>query len=149
MIKSEKFNFEKLDVWQKAVEFAQKVLTLTDTINSHQKHFRIIEQLESASTSIALNIAEGHGRYSKREFIHFLYVARGSLNETITLLIILNRYNCIKEKQLQDLKIIAEEIARMISGLISSIKMSFTTSSDLRTPSNKGFTPSYEHRAPN
>ena len=134
MIKPEKFNFENLEVWQKAVEFAQGVLNLTESINSHQKHFRIIEQLESASTSVALNIAEGHGRYSKREFIHFLYVARGSLYETITLLIILNRYNCIEEKQLFELKLIAEQIAKMLSGLISSIKRSFTTNTELRTP---------------
>jgi four helix bundle protein len=134
MVKHEKFNFENLEVWQKAVEFAQRVLSLTEKINSHQKHFRIIEQLESASTSVALNIAEGHGRYSKREFMHFLYIARGSLYETITLLIILNRYNCIEEKQLLDLKILSEEIAKMLSGLISSIKKSFTLNSELRTP---------------
>lgn len=134
MIKHEKFNFENLKVWQKATEFALKVLSLIDKINSRQNHFRIIEQLESASTSVALNIAEGYGRYSKREFIHFLYVARGSLYETITLLIILNRYNCIEEKQLVEIKIQAEEIAKMLSGLISSIRRSFTTSSDLRSP---------------
>ena len=133
MLKPGKFNFENLDVWQKAVEFAQKVLTLTDTINSHHKHFRIIEQLEAASTSVALNIAEGYGRYSKREFIQFLYVARGSLYETITLLIILNRYNCIEEKQILEFKILAEEIAKMLAGLINSIKRSFTLNFELRT----------------
>ncbi len=128
-----KFNFENLEVWQKAVEFALAVLNLSGKINLRQKHFRLIEQLESASTSVALNIAEGQGRYSKKEFIHFLYVARGSLYETITLLIILNRYNCISDKQLMTARVQTEEIGKMLSGLINSIKNSITPNFEPRT----------------
>jgi four helix bundle protein len=128
-----KFNFENLEVWQKAVEFALAILNLSDKINLRQKDFRLIEQLESASTSVALNIAEGRGRYSKREFIHFLYVARGSLYETTTLLIILNRYNCISDKQLMMVRVLTEEIGKMLSGLINSIKKSITSNFEPRT----------------
>ena len=90
-MKNVRFSFEDLDVWQKAVEFARIVIDLSERINTDRKHFRLIEQLESAATSVALNIAEGKGRYSKKEYIQFLYVARGSLYETITLLIIFNK----------------------------------------------------------
>jgi four helix bundle protein len=86
-----RFSFEDLEVWQKAVEFARLVIELTEEIDTARRHYRLIEQLEASSTSIALNIAEGKGRYSKKEFIQFLYVARGSLYETITLLIIFHK----------------------------------------------------------
>ena len=119
-----KFVFEDLDVWQKAVEFSRKIIDLTETIETNRKHYRLFEQLESASTSIALNIAEGKGRYSKKEFIQFLYIARGSLYETITILIIFNKNGWIDETTLKELKAFGNEIGKMISSLINSIKRS-------------------------
>ena len=50
--------FKELQVWQKAVDFADKVLELIDLLETTRKHYRLIEQLESAVTSISLNIAE-------------------------------------------------------------------------------------------
>jgi four helix bundle protein len=128
-MKQIKFSFEDLQVWQRAVEFAKMVLDITGTMNIGRKHYRIIEQLESASTSIALNIAEGQGRYSKREFLRFLYIARGSLYETLTLLIIFNRNNWLADKQLLEMKNFAHEIGKMLSGLINAIKQSIAVSS--------------------
>ncbi len=86
-----KFAFEELEVWQKSVEYAVEVVRLIEKVETTRKHYKLIEQLEGACTSIALNIAEGKGRYSKKEFIQFLYIARGSLYETVTLLIIFQR----------------------------------------------------------
>lgn len=117
-----KFSFEDLEVWRKAVEFAKGVIELAESVETDRKHFRLIEQLEAASTSIALNIAEGKGRYSKKEFVQFLYIARGSLFETITLLIILNKKNWISDKQLDEAKTSGEEIGKMLSSMITSIK---------------------------
>lgn len=122
-----KFVFENLEVWQKSIDFARNIITITDNLDSKNKHYRLMEQLESASTSIALNIAEGKGRYSKKEFIHFLYIAKGSLFETITLIIILARNGLIKNSQLEELRGSANEIGKMISGLINSIKLNPTT----------------------
>lgn len=119
-----RFSFEDLDVWQKAVEFANKVISLAEEIGANRKHFRLIEQLEAASTSIALNIAEGKGRHSKKEFIQYLYIARGSLFETITLLIIMNRNQWIVNEQLDTLKNFGDEIGKMLSSLINSIRNS-------------------------
>ena len=119
-----KFGFEDLEVWQKAVTFAEIVINFAEKINTNHKHYRLIEQLESASTSVPLNIAEGKGRYSKKEFLQFLYIARGSLYETITLLIIFQRLNWIDDKQLDELKQSADEIGKMLSGLITSIRKS-------------------------
>ncbi|MDD2680433.1 MAG: four helix bundle protein [Candidatus Omnitrophica bacterium] len=116
------FNFENLEVWKKSVTFAEKVLRIIELIRSKHKHYRLIEQLESSSTSVALNIAEGKGRYSKREFVQFLYIARGSLYETVALLIILDKIDLIDEQQMQDIRYSASEIIKMLSGLINAIK---------------------------
>ncbi|MEW6685817.1 MAG: four helix bundle protein [Candidatus Edwardsbacteria bacterium] len=67
MEKEAKFGFEELEVWQKAIEFANIVIDALENLNTDRKHFRLIEQAESAVTSIAMNIAEGKGRFSKRE----------------------------------------------------------------------------------
>lgn len=119
-----KFDFENLDVWQKAVDFANDVIDFSENLNVGRKHFRLIEQLEASSTSIAMNISEGKGRYSKKEFIHFLYIARGSLYETVTLLSIFQNRGWIIKDNFEDLITKAEKIARMINGLIASIKKS-------------------------
>ena len=71
-MKKVKFIFEELDVWKKAVDFSIKVIDFTENINTDRRHFRLIEQFEAASTSIALNIAEGKGSFSKKEFILLL-----------------------------------------------------------------------------
>jgi four helix bundle protein len=116
------FSFQDLQVWQKAVDFAEKVLRQIDELEAPRKHFRLLEQLEAASTSISMNIAEGKGRFSKKEFLHFLYVARGSLYEVITLLIILKRLNWIGGDQYKKIEQDGEEIAKMLNSLIKSVK---------------------------
>jgi four helix bundle protein len=116
-----------LGVWKKAVEFCTEVIDLIDTLQSDRKHYRIIEQLESAVTSIALNIAEGKGRYSKKEFIQFLYYARGSLFETITLIEIFKRKNWISIEKYDSTRMKGSEIGKMLSSLINSIKKSIIT----------------------
>ena len=119
-----RFSFEDLTVWEKSIEFCEKVIDLTENIQTDRKHYRLIEQLESASASVSQNIAEGKGRYSKKEFVNFLYIARGSLFEAITLLIIFHRKKWIKDAQLDFMKDFGGEIGKMISGLISVIKKS-------------------------
>ena len=117
-----RFGFQELGIWQKAVDFANHVIDTADDLDTSRKHFRLIEQLEAASTSVALNIAEGKGRYSKKEFIQFLYIARGSLYETITLLTIFKKRAWINNDTFQQLSNEAEELAKMMVGMINSIK---------------------------
>lgn len=117
-----KFGFEDLVVWQKAIDFAFKVVQLTEKIKTDRKHYRLIENCESAASSIAYNIAEGKGRFSKKEFIQFLYIARGSLFEAITSLIIFERNRWISHRDLQEMKLLGGEIGKMLTSLINSIK---------------------------
>jgi len=118
------FSFEDLEVWQKAIDFADKVISIVDQLDTDRKHFRLIEQLEASATSVAMNIAEGKGRFSKKEFIQYLYIARGSLFETITLLEIFKLRTWISNDQFIAVRQNGNEIGKMISGLITSIKNS-------------------------
>ena len=118
-----KFGYEDLKVWNMAVDFAVKVIELVENLETDRKHYRLFEQIEASSTSISMNIAEGKGRYSKKEFIHFSYIARGSLYETMTLLEIFRRKKWISTDKYTQLEEDAKEIASMIKGLINSISM--------------------------
>lgn len=113
--------FKELIVWQKAMNFADKVIDLSENLDTKGKHFRLIEQIESAAASIPQNIAEGKGRISKKEFARFLYIARGSLYETITILILFERRKWISKEEISKLESDAIEIASMLKGLIKSI----------------------------
>ena len=115
------FGFKELLVWQKSMEFINLVLNEIEQIDAGRKHFRLTEQIESSVTSIAANIAEGKGRNSTKEFIHFLYISRGSLYETITLLNIFKEKDWITAESLQNLEAKGFEIASMLKGLINSL----------------------------
>jgi four helix bundle protein len=66
-----RFSFEDLEVWQRAVQFAESVIVSSEKWKTSGKHYRLLEQLESATTSVAMNIAEGKGRYSQKKFIQY------------------------------------------------------------------------------
>jgi four helix bundle protein len=119
-----KFAYEDLDVWSKAVDFSVRVINLVDSLDTSRKHFRLLEQIEASSTSISTNIAEGKGRFSKKQFVHYCYIARGSLYETMTFLEIFKRVGWISESDIVPLRKEAISIASMIKGLINSIKKS-------------------------
>ena len=115
------FPFEKLEVWQLAIDFADFIISLTDSL-PQGKHIRLIGQMESAASSVAQNIAEGKGRQYKKEFIQFLYVAEGSLFEVLTLTVIFKRRGLFTEKDALEVRKRAELIDRKLHGLINSLR---------------------------
>ena len=116
------FGFKELVVWQKAVDFADLIISITNNLDTKEKHYRLQEQIEAAAASVACNIAEGKGRNSKKEFIQYLYIARGSLYETITLATVFHKRNWISDDTYQIIENNSFEIASMIKGLINSLK---------------------------
>jgi four helix bundle protein len=116
-----KFGYEDLNVWNKAVDFAVEVIELVENISTDRKHYRLLEQVEASSASISMNVAEGKGRYSKKEFIQYLYIARGSLYETMTLVEIFRRKKWVSSGQYSRIETHGKEIASMLKGLINSI----------------------------
>ncbi len=113
--------FEDLDVWNRAVDFAVKVIELVETVDTGGRHYRLFEQIEASSTSVSMNLAEGKGRNSKKEFVQYCYIARGSLYETMTLLEIFRRKKWITDTAYLQHEKEAIEIVSMIKGLINAI----------------------------
>jgi len=115
------FPFEKLDIWQLAINLADFVFNLLESFPPN-KYLRIIGQMESAVSSVAQNIAEGKGRQYKKEFIQFLYISEGSLFEVLTLAEIMRRRKLIEEKDMINIRQQAEMIDRKLHGLINSLR---------------------------
>lgn len=76
------FPFEKLDIYSLAVDFAAQVYRLTEGFPADER-FGLTNQIRRAAVSVSLNIAEGRGRGTDREFVRFLMIARGSLFEVV------------------------------------------------------------------
>lgn len=115
------FPFETLDLWQLAVGLADSVLELLESM-SLNRHIRLISQMEAAVTSPAQNIAEGKGRQHKKEFIQFLYIARGSVFEVVTLNEVFRRRGLFQEKEAVEVRGRCEQIDRKLNGLIKSLR---------------------------
>ena len=114
--------YKELLVWQKSMNLATKVIKIVESLNTDRRHYRLIEQLESCVTSIPMNIAEGKGRESKKDFARFLYISRGSIYETLTLLEIFHRQGWITSDVYRSFEKDALEVIRMLKGLINAIQ---------------------------
>jgi four helix bundle protein len=113
------FAFEKLHVYQKAVSFANEVCNLTRDFP--RGYFFLSDQLNRAALSIAANIAEGNGRFTKADRRNFFGIARGSVQECVPLLELAARQSLLQTMHHERLKAQLEEIARMLSGLIKGL----------------------------
>jgi four helix bundle protein len=106
---------ERLEVYQLSVTFVSSVFPVIEALPS--KH-SIRDQLNRASTSIALNIAEGNGRYTSKDKCRFFDIAKGSALECAACIDILSQTNLIEEELRDNLKTILGRIVQMIVGLI-------------------------------
>lgn len=113
-------NYKELKVWQKAVDFTVEIHKLSGYFPNHEQ-FGLTSQVRRAAYSIPSNIAEGAGRGSKKEFIHFLSIALGSTFEIETQLIIANKINYIENNKLEEALETISEIQKMIRGLQKSL----------------------------
>jgi four helix bundle protein len=121
MNQNEEFGFKELIVWQKAIVFATHVISKLDKINSDKKHYRLTEQIEASATSIAANIAEGKGRFSRKEFKQFLYISRGSIYETVSFLNIIKELNWISSEEVKELENEGLVLNKMLNSLIKTL----------------------------
>jgi four helix bundle protein len=114
------FNIEKLDVWQKAIDFADLVCNKTRAFPSDER-FGLTNQLRRAAVSIFSNIAEGSSRSSKSDFARFVEIATGSVFEVVSQAFIAHRQSFLSEGQFRKIYTDAEELSRMPSGLRKSL----------------------------
>ena len=112
---------ERLDVWNKAIEFVIAVYRATENFPKEEK-FGLTSQIRRASVSIPANIAEGAARKSPKEFAHFLSNAQGSTSEVETELLIAHRLGFLAETNYRALRDSLDEIGRMITGLCQHLQ---------------------------
>jgi four helix bundle protein len=110
-----------LFVWQKAMDLVVEVYRLTDHF-PRAEQYGLVSQMTRAAVSVPANIAEGSGRGgSRREYSHFLGIARGSLMETETLLELAVRLRYVDEKDATRLFALIDEVSRMLSSIRSRL----------------------------
>ena len=114
------FNFEKLDVWQKAIDFADLIYKKTRVFPAEER-FGLTNQLRRASVSNSSNIAEGSSRSPKNDFARFTGIAAGSVFETVSQGFVARRQRFLSEAKFRKVYADAEELSRMLSGLRKSL----------------------------
>ena len=114
------FPFEKLEIWQLAVDLADFILERLENFPTN-KYLRLVGQMEAAVAGIPQNIAEGKGRQYKKEFIQCLYIAEGCLFEVLTLTELFKRRKPFKEIDAKEIRNRSEIIDRKMHGLINSL----------------------------
>lgn len=115
------YSYKKLSVWQSAMNLAVLVYQLTQNFPKSEM-FNLVDQMRRAAVSIASNIAEGRSRGTDAEFVHFLYVSRGSCTELETQILLSNRLGYLTEDTSEKASELCDEINRKLSRLITSIK---------------------------
>jgi four helix bundle protein len=110
------FRFERLTVWQKAIELFEAVDTLVERL-PRRVRFGLADQIHRAALSISSNIAEGSGRETPAEMRHFYTTAKASTFELVSLSIVCWRRKFFTDDQYSEVYRRAEEIARMLTAL--------------------------------
>ena len=113
-------DFQDLKVWQKAIQLARGVYDVTKRFPA-QERFGLTNQIRRAAVSVSSNIAEGHARQG-REFAHYLSIARGSLAESQSQLLLAVELNFVAKAQISPLLELITELLRMIASFASKLK---------------------------
>lgn len=115
--------FRDLLVWQKAMAWTERVYAASRSFPDDER-FGLTSQLRRSAVSVPSNIAEGWGRGSKKEYVQFLRYARGSLFEAQSQIEIANRLRYTSDEKAIPLLEAADEISRMLLGLMRSQRLS-------------------------
>lgn len=114
-------DFQKLDVWQRAHQLTLRVYRAARAF-PREEMYRLTDQLCRAASSVAANIAEGTGRNTLKEYLQFLYTARGSIEETKYHLILAKDLGYLPADAFNELMEGYNEVGKMLNGLIKSLK---------------------------
>lgn len=115
-----KFRFMDLEIWQDAIELAEKLFDLADRLES-RRLYRFAEQLRGSGLSMSNNIAEGSGSNSKREFSNFLNIARRSTFENANVILVFEKRGLIKAEEVTDLLKRLDHLCRKITSFQRSL----------------------------
>jgi len=114
-------SFEELPVWKDARKFANKIYNLTREFPK-EENYGLASQITRATISVGSNIAEGFDRYSKKDFIKFLIIARGSISEIQNDLYIALDLKYINQNDFQETYALAKDLGKQINGFIKYLR---------------------------
>lgn len=114
-------DFKDLIVWQRAMELVTEVYRLVKKLPNEER-FALSDQIRRSAISIPSNIAEGQGRNSTKEFIHFLSIAKGSKAELETQLLLCVKVNYLTNLEIKTFTTLIQEVGKMLNALQKSLK---------------------------
>ena len=113
-------NFNKIRAWQMADDLTVAVYKVTQSFPDSER-FSMVNQMRRAAYSGPANIAEGASRNTKKDYLHFLYIARGSLSEMTYFIHLSRRLKYLEAGAYDRLSAQAEETSRTLTGLIKAV----------------------------
>ena len=114
-------SYKELEVWKQSVDLTTELYKLTSRFPDTER-YGLTSQIRRAAVSVAANVAEGWGRWSTREYIQFLTVARGSLMELETHLIIACNLHFLNADELATVSKPVQDIEKMLNRLITLLR---------------------------
>ena len=114
-------SYRELEVWAKAMDVAQEIYVVVEMMPKREE-YRLTAQIIRAAVSIPANIAEGHARATRRDYAHFISIARGSAAELETLLILAERAKHLPAHLPQPLLEQVESVSRMLNRLHTRLR---------------------------
>jgi four helix bundle protein len=114
-------DYTKIKAWELADDLTVAVYEATRGF-PREEVYSLTSQIRRAAYSVPANIAEGASRESKKDYLHFLYIARGSLNETRYFIHLARRLGYLKEMAAEPLASQADEASRTLTGLILAVE---------------------------
>ena len=110
--------FEDIKAWQEARVLVKMVYTVVNSDRHFGSDYKFREQIQGAAVSIMSNIAEGFSRRTTKEFVQFLFIAKGSVAEVQSQLYVALDQSYINEEKFDELYSKSDEVARLLSGFI-------------------------------
>jgi len=115
-------SYRDLIAWQRAMELVERVYAMTRRFPDDER-YGLASQMRRAAVSIPSNIAEGHGRLHRPDYLRFLSVARGSFMEVETQVEIADRLGYLSTEEMADLAGPLREVGRLLNGLVRSLRL--------------------------
>ena len=110
-------SYRHLDAWGEAIRLAKAIYVTTQSFPTHEL-YGLTQQLRRAAISVPSNIAEGHGRQTKAQFLYFTRVAKGSLAELETQMILAHELEYLDMETLKELDLQMIRVGQLLNGLL-------------------------------
>jgi four helix bundle protein len=120
MEKKELAGFKRLKVWQKAYDLTLQIYRLTQILPK-EEIYSLASQLRRAAASVVANISEGYERNHRKEYVQFLYMAKGSLGELETYFCLAKDLGYIGDEHYSSVETLRVDTVKLLSGLIRSL----------------------------